>query len=229
MKQQNQTKHYRQYWILLRHIKIEECQIHKFWEIESYGTEMDSKNSALDEMTAYQDASIKLEENKYIAKFPWKHDHLELPSNETVARRRTQNVINRLAKEPEMLKLYGRIIEDQQSRGFIEKVEVTENKQPNNRIHYIPHHPVRKDLSTTPIRVVYDCSCRQDSYSPSLNDCLSSTPPQLNQLTDILTRFRFGKIRHYIRYRESLPTYWTSRKGQRCHTFFLAVRSEWPT
>ncbi|VDI60377.1 Hypothetical predicted protein [Mytilus galloprovincialis] len=38
-----------------------------------------------------------------------------------------------------------------------------------------------------------DRSCRQDSESPSLNDCLSSTPPQLNKLTDILTRFRYGK------------------------------------
>ncbi|VDI58369.1 Hypothetical predicted protein [Mytilus galloprovincialis] len=52
---------------------------------------------------------------------------------------------------------------------------------------------MKKDLSTTPIRIVYDCSCRQDSESPSLNDCLSSTPPQLNKLTDILTRFRYRK------------------------------------
>ena len=25
--------------------------------------------------------------------------------------------------------------------------------------HYIPHHPVYKESSTTPIRIVYDCSC----------------------------------------------------------------------
>ncbi|VDI36135.1 Hypothetical predicted protein [Mytilus galloprovincialis] len=62
-----------------------------------------------------------------------------------------------------------------------------------NRVHYIPHQPVKKNSSTTPIRIVYDCS-RKDSEPPSLNDCLSSTPPQLNKLTDILTRFQYGKM-----------------------------------
>ncbi|VDI22616.1 Hypothetical predicted protein [Mytilus galloprovincialis] len=142
-------------------------------------------------MTTYQENNIHLKDNRYIAKFPWKQKHPELPSNEMIARKRTYNVINRLAKEPEMLKIYGNIINDQENRGFIEKVETPD--ETTNRVHYIPHHPVKKDSSTTPIRIVYDCSCRQDSESPSLNDCLSSTPPQLNKLTDILTRFRYGK------------------------------------
>ncbi|XP_063446632.1 uncharacterized protein LOC134726161 [Mytilus trossulus] len=90
-----------------------------------------------------------------------------------------------------MFKIYGNIINDQENRDFIEKVETPD--ETTNRVHYIPHHPVKKDSSTTPIRIVYDCSCRQVSESPSLNDCLSSTPQQLNKLTDILTRFRYGK------------------------------------
>ena len=50
-----------------------------------------------------------------------------------------------------------------------------------------------KDSSTSPIHVVYDCSCRANAESPSFNDCLSSSLPQLNRLTDILTRFRYGR------------------------------------
>ncbi|XP_063447979.1 uncharacterized protein LOC134727528 [Mytilus trossulus] len=179
--------------ILIPH-RLEECEIHKFWEIESIGTEIDSEVKAktdLQEMTTYQENNIHLKDNRYIAKFPWKPEHPELPCNEMIARKRAYNVINRLAKEPEMLKIYGNIINDQENRGFIEKVETPD--ETTNRVHYIPHHPVKKDSSTTPIRIVYDCSCRQDSESPSLNDCLSSTPPQLNKLTDILTRFRYGK------------------------------------
>ncbi|VDI18676.1 Hypothetical predicted protein [Mytilus galloprovincialis] len=97
-------------------------------------------------MTTYQENNIRLKDNRYIAKFPWKQEHLKLPSNEMIARKRIHNVINRLDKEPEMLKIYGNIITDQENR---------------------------------------------DSESPSLNDCLSSTPSQLNKLTDFLTRFRY--------------------------------------
>ena len=174
--------------------RVEEWEIHKFWEIESSGTEKDcntNKNFDQMEITAYQESSIYLKDNKYFAKFPWKPDHPELPSNEMIARKRTHNVINRLAKEPDMLNIYGDIIRDQEERGFIEKNP--ENPETRSRIHYIPHHPVKKESSTTPIRIVYDCSCRQDSESPSLNDCLSSFPPQMNKLTDILSRFRLGK------------------------------------
>ena len=53
---------------------------------------------------------------------------------------------------------------------------------------------MKKDSATTPIRIVYDCSCRQNSDSPSLNDCLESTPPELNDLTSILVRFRLNRF-----------------------------------
>ncbi|VDI53094.1 Hypothetical predicted protein [Mytilus galloprovincialis] len=133
------------------------------------------------------------EENKYVAKLPWKPDHPELPTNEYIARRRTQNVIDRLAKDPDMLNLYDKIIKEQEMKDFIEKVPITEIDREHGRIHYIPHHPVKKDSNTTPIRIVYDCSCHGNPDLPSLNDCLSTAPPILNKLTSILTRFRLGK------------------------------------
>lgn len=43
---------------------------------------------------------------------------------------------------------------------------------------------------TTPIHIVYDCSCWKSSNSPCLNDCLELTPPILNDLASILLRFR---------------------------------------
>ena len=100
-------------------------------------------------------------------------------------------MINRLSKEPKMLKLYGNSIANQEKRGFIEKVDVDINT--NRRIHYIPHHAVKKDSLTTPIRIVYDCSCRESSDNASLNDCLMSVPPKINDLTGIIARFRLNK------------------------------------
>ena len=76
-------------------------------------------------------------------------------------------------------------------RGFIEKVKDTDLE--SDRVHYIPQHPVKKDSSTTPIRIVYDCSCQQSADSPCLNDCLESTPPEVTDISDILIRFRNGR------------------------------------
>lgn len=97
-----------------------------------------------------------------------------------------------MSRNPELLKKYSDIIEEQEQKGFIEKVPENSNMSPV--VHYIPHHYVKKDSSTTPIRIVYDCSCRESKDKPSLNDCLDSTLPILNDLTSILTKFRLHEI-----------------------------------
>ena len=95
--------------------------------------------------------------------------------------------MNKLRKSPELLQLYNSIIKDQEQRGFIERV----NDDYATDVHYLPHHPVKKDSVTTPIRIVYDCSCQGSGRrSASLNDCLTVGPPFLNNLCSILLRFR---------------------------------------
>ena len=61
------------------------------------------------------------------------------------------------------------------------------------QVHYISDHPVKKD-STTPIRIVYDCSCRQSRQLSSINGFLLSTPQILNDLTTLLVRFRLNPV-----------------------------------
>ena len=58
---------------------------------------------------------------------------------------------------------------------------------------YIPHHPVKKQSSTTPIRIMFDCSCGSSQSHPSLNNCLLAGPPFLNDMCSILIRFRVHK------------------------------------
>ena len=54
----------------------------------------------------------------------------------------------RLARTPNLLKIYDGIIREQEARGFIEKVP---DNSDQSSVHYIPHHPARKDSSTTPV------------------------------------------------------------------------------
>ena len=76
-----------------------------------------------------------------------------------------------------MLKVYSGIIEEQLECGFIEEVPDSELSKP---CHYIPHHGVHKDSTTTPLRIVYDCSSREAKHLASLNDCLEKGPPSSN-------------------------------------------------
>ena len=124
-----------------------------------------------------------------IALNSWKEDHDYLPTNYTVAKARTESTIKRLNKDPKLLRTYGNIIEEQERKGFIEKVD----EESGSKIHNIPHHAVRKDSVTTPIRIVYDCSCRQSPNHASLNDCLMSTPPVTTDFTKLMMKFRINK------------------------------------
>jgi len=81
------------------------------------------------------------------------------------------------------------MISDQEQRNFIEQAPYQNSKG----VHYIPHHPVRKNSPTTPIRIVYNCSCRQSLKHASLNDCLMVGDPALTDLTAILLRFRLHR------------------------------------
>ena len=104
--------------------------------------------------------------------------------------KKARSLAHKLSQEPELLQLYGSIIQEQEQRGFIEKVSVPDLAAD---VHYIPHHPVRKTSSTTLIRIVYNCSFHT-SGSPSLNDCLLTGPSLLTDMCGILLRFRSHPI-----------------------------------
>ena len=166
----------------------EEFRIQNYWDLESLGITDDPEISTReDHFRSFCDTNLNHDGERYVAKLPWKVDHNPLPTNYAVSMKRTRNMVNRLT--PELRKTYNDIIHDQIARGFIE--EVTNDDNTNG--HYLPHRAVeRSDSTTTPIRIVYDCSCKVGD-SPSLNDCLKTGPPLQNDLAAILVRFRLNQ------------------------------------
>ena len=58
-------------------------------------------------------------------------------------------------------------------------------------IHYIPHQAVmREEVESTKMRIVYDCSAKQNSQARSLNDCLEVGLALQPAIFDILLRNR---------------------------------------
>ena len=71
---------------------------------------------------------------------------------------RIKSQIRKLRKEPEVLEEYDAVIKDQLASGIIETVTELENA---DQVLYIPHLAVvRREASTTKVRVVYDASAK---------------------------------------------------------------------
>ena len=82
------------------------------------------------------------------------------------------------------------VIKEQLASGVIERVEEPGKA---DSVHYIPHLAViRKEASTTKLRVVYDASAK--SGKESANDCLHKGPSLTPLLFDILLRFREKRV-----------------------------------
>ena len=175
------------------HPVADHFNISKFWDVESAGTLPSLESLPVNSLfTSYLKSSIsRTPDGSFVAKFPWKENHPTLPSNRSICEGRARSLARKLSRTPSLMALYGDIIADQVKRGFIEQVDVSCIPED---CHFIPHHPVKKDSTTTPLRIVYDCSCRQSPTQPSLNDCLQAGPPFINDLCAILIRFRTHSI-----------------------------------
>ncbi len=160
-------------------------QLRSFWELESLGIHEDK--------TFYDDftTSVVFRDGRYQVCLPWKEFHEPLPDNYSLSVKRMQGLLRRLRQDPEILKEYDRIINEQLEKGIVEIVPDSEPQPAQS--HYLPHHAVvRRDRTTTKLRVVYDASAK--SNEPSLNNCLYKGP-KFNQLVlDLLLRFRSYRI-----------------------------------
>ena len=81
-------------------------------------------------------------------------------------------------------------MKDQLKNGILEKVEGPGNPR---KVMYLPHQAViRKDHSSTKLRVVFDASAKK--VGPTLNDAMYKGPCLTPLLFDVLVRFRLNPI-----------------------------------
>lgn len=157
------------------------------WSLETLG--IFPRQEKVSEATDYAKKCIKFIDGKYIAQFPWKSDHPELVSNFTMVKNMTQAIIKRLSRDG-MLGVIADIIKDQLDHQFIEQVP---SEAFIKGCHYIPYHYVKKESSTTPIRIVHNCS-NKGWNGVSFNDCVETGAPLHNDQVHLLIRFRVHAI-----------------------------------
>lgn len=163
-----------------------------FWNMESIGIRDDIHNS--DDEIAMENfrQTVRFEDNRYHVTWPWKDEEPELPENKELAFGRLRSCLKKMRNKPELLEKYDAIIQDQLSKGIVEKVDENTEK---GLTHYIPHHAVvTPQKTTTKIRVVYDASAKTSKDNKSLNECLHRGPVMLNDLCGLFIRFRLHPI-----------------------------------
>ena len=101
--------------------------------------------------------------------WPWKQETPSLPENRELAFGRLKSLVSKMKNNPELVKQYDDIIQDQLRFGIIEKVKPL---YADGFKHYLPHHAViNLSKTTTKVRVVYDASAKDKKDNKSLNEC----------------------------------------------------------
>ena len=130
----------------------------------------------------------------YKVPLPWHANHPAISSDYELCVNRLQSLQRKLLKEPELIHEYNKIIEEQLSKGIMERVAAEKDSE-EEEVHYLPHHAViRRDCETTKLRIVYDGSAKPLKPTHILNDCLETGPNYTPQLFDTLVNYRWHKI-----------------------------------
>ena len=164
-------------------------EVPKLWDLDVIG--IDPKASKPEDDMTFKKylQSVQYDCNQYWVRLPWKPDYAHLPTNFRMAMGQAQSLRNNLEVKGN-LDTYDDLIRMQLQADFIEIVPNATPKE--GETHYLPHHAVKKDSVTTPLRMVFNCSAKTGK-NPSLNDCLLTGPTLTTKLGDALLEFRTQK------------------------------------
>ncbi|GBN21039.1 hypothetical protein AVEN_75944-1 [Araneus ventricosus] len=129
------------------------------------------------------------EEGRYVVSLPWIQDHPPLSNCKNLAERRLKNCVRSLERSGN-LGNYEAVFHSWLDEDIIE--EVQKDADTKNE-HYLSHHPVYKDNSTTKIRPVFDGSAKEKNSS-SINECLEKGPNMVKLIPEIINKFRLRKF-----------------------------------
>ena len=171
-------------------LKLQNELLHCLWDLELIGI--------MDRETVHEafERNVSFENGRYHVKLPLKEKHDTLPDNYELSLARLDSQVKRLRQNPPLLKDYDQIFKEHLDQGIIERVEDPVQEHTPGITHYIPHQAgVKKEATTTKVRVVYDASAKDKPRCLSLNDCVYTVPSLSTEILKILLCFRGRKIR----------------------------------
>ena len=198
---------------LIHHAFVMHANIHveDFYNIEKLGVECSPKCGGCkcgqcqpggSKMSIKEEREYKLieegmkfrnESKRWEASYPWIKDPSDLPDNKAAALSCLSSLEKRLKDNKQQSEVYKSQIEDMLERGVCRKVSKEELNEYEGPKYYIAHHAVMKPSSkSTPCRIVFNSSANYKGHI--LNDYFAKGPDLLNNLLEVLLRFREERI-----------------------------------
>jgi len=154
--------------------------------LESQSASYDHEKQTANQFIHDYQQQLEFRDGQYFAPLPWKTDHPPLPSNLELCKRCLDQVTTQLNKLG-LTQQYCKVMDEHLAKGYIEELSDSKQPWPEQGYHYLPHFYVLKNSDTTPLHIVFATNSRK----VSLNDCLYTGPSLLNNLVELILRFRF--------------------------------------
>ena len=133
---------------------------------------------------------LDVESKRWIAEYPWKDDPNLLGNNYEQVLKMLSKTEKRLRRSKVMMEQFKGQIEDFLRREVLRQLTAEEIENWQGPVHYLSIHEVFKDYenASTPVRLVVNSALQFKGRS--LNSMLMKGPSSLNDLYDVLLRFR---------------------------------------
>lgn len=138
----------------------------------------------------YKKTHFRDEAGRYVVEIPFKNRMTkpELGNSKRIALAALAQLEKRFSKHPELRKQYSDFLNE-----YLKMNHMREVSHYHPDAHYLPHHCVFKDSTTTKIRVVFNAS-QVTSNKKCLNEQMALGPLMQDNLLSILLRWRKHKI-----------------------------------
>ncbi|XP_074115214.1 uncharacterized protein LOC141537907 [Cotesia typhae] len=168
---------------------ISTSQLHelvsRFWEQEEVPASHQESFSAEEaECEAHFIATHSRDSSgRYIVRLPFKSNAPSLGYSKGIAQRSLSRILNRIAHQPNLQRLYTEFLNEYESLGHMKKVQ---SPTASADVYYLPHHGVMRNDK---IRVVFNSSSKTSS-GYSFNELLHVGPKTQNDIFDVLLYVR---------------------------------------
>lgn len=194
---------------VVNHYEVEvDYLLRRFWELEEQPTKKLMTKLERQCEENYKNTHKRNPDGRYEVRLPFENeDDPKIGDSKPLAVRRLLQMEKKFIHRPELKEEYCKFMKQYELLGHMEliheehveseKKEYIKNdntQTPKKKVYYLPHHAVLREASiSTKLRVVFDGSAKPEN-GKALNEELLTGPPLLQDLRDLVTRWRQHKI-----------------------------------